>query len=139
MVYVFKATLNTLLTFVPNTDVERYIFNKLNKQVLTSYLIDTKSKYFNGIFYLGGQIKMTPDEEITIEKIKEVRDIYRQRKIEYGGPSNSWEAMSMNNHRILLKQIEDIINAYTKIMYLRELEKTKLNDDVNSIIVSFII
>ena len=139
MVYSCKATLNTLLTFVPNNDVERHIFNKLNKQVLTSYLIDTKSKYFNGIFYLGGQVKMTPDEEITIEKIKEVRHIDRQREIEYGGPCNSWEAMSMNNHRNILKQMEDIINAYTKIMYLRELEKTKLNDDVNSIIVSFII
>jgi hypothetical protein len=81
---------------------------------------------------------MTPDEEITIKKIKEVRDIDRQREIEYGGPCNSLEAMSMNNHRNLLQQMEEIINAYTKIMYLRELEKTKLNDDVNSIIVSFV-
>jgi hypothetical protein len=90
------------------------------------------------MFYLGGHIKMTPDEEITIEKIKAVRDIDRQREIEYGGPCNSWEAMSMNNHRNLLSQMEEIIKTYTKIMYLRELEKTKLNDDVNSIIVSFV-
>ena len=139
MVKLLKATLNTLLSFVPNTDVERYIFNNLNKQVLNSYLTDTKSKWFNGLFYLGGHVKMTPDEEITIEKIKEVRDIDRQKEIDYGGPCNSLEAMSMNNHRNLLQQMEEIINAYTKIMYLRELEETKLNDDVNSIIVSFAI
>ena len=134
-----KATLNTLLNFVPNNDVERKLFDTLNKQVLTSYSIDTKTKYFNYMFYLGGQIKMTPDEEITIEKIKEVREIDRQREIEYGGPCNSWEAMSMNNHRNLLSQMEEIINTYTKIMYLRELEKTKLNDDANSNIVSYCI
>ena len=131
-----KATLNTLLNFVPNNDVERKLFDTLNKQVLTSYSIDTKTKYFNYMFYLGGQIKMKPDEEITIEKIKEVREIDRQREIEYGGPCNSWEAMSMNNHRNLLSQMEEIIKTYTKIMYLRELEKTKLNDDVTSNIVS---
>jgi hypothetical protein len=131
-----KATLNTLLNFVPNNDVERKLFDTLNKQVLTSYSIDTKTKYFNYMFYLGGQIQMTPDEEITIEKIKAVRDIDRQREIEYGGPCNSWEAMSMNNHRNLLSQMEEIIKTYTKIMYLRELEKTKLNDDVTSNIVS---
>ena len=131
-----KATLNTLLNFVPNNDVERKLFDTLNKQVLTSYSIDTKTKYFNYMFYLGGQIKMTPDEEITIEKIKEVREIDRQREIEYGGPCNSWEAMSMNNHRNLLSQMEEIIKTYTKIMYLRELEKTKLND-ANSNIVSY--
>ena len=134
-----KATLNTLLNFVPNNDVERKLFDTLNKQVLTSYSIDTKTKYFNYMFYLGGQIKMTPDEEITIEKIKEVREIDRQREIEYGGPCNSWEAMSMNNHRNLLSQMEKIIKTYTKIMYLRELEKTKLNDDANSNIVSYCI
>jgi hypothetical protein len=139
MVKLFKATLKTLLSFVPNTHVERYIFNNLNKLVLNSYLTDTKSKSFNGIFYLGGQVKMTINEEITIEKIKEARDIDRQREIEYGGPCNSFEAMRMNNCRNLLQQMEEIINAYTKIMYLRELEKTKLNDDVNLIIVSFII
>jgi len=95
-------------------------------------LTDTKSKWVNGLFYLGGHVKMTIDEEITIEKIKQVKDIDRKREIEYGGPCNSLEAMSINNHRNLLQQMEEIINAYTKIMYLRELEKTKLNDDVNS-------
>jgi hypothetical protein len=35
------------------------------------------------MFYLGGQVKMKPDEEITLDKIKEVREINRKRDIEY--------------------------------------------------------
>jgi hypothetical protein len=134
-----KANLNTLLSFVPENDTERHIFDNLNKQVLNYYLDDTKKTYLNGMFYLGGQVKMKPDEEITIDKIKEVREINRKREIEYGGPCNSWEAASIYGHVNRLNQMEDIIKAYTKIMYLRELEKTKLNDDVNKTIVSFAI
>ena len=134
-----KANLNTLLSFVPENDTERHIFDNLNKQVLNYYLDDTKKTYLNGMFYLGGQVKMKPDEEITIDKIKEVREINRKREIEYGGPCNSWEAASIYSHNNRLNQMEDIIKAYTKIMYLRELEKTKLNDDVNKTIVSFAI
>ena len=132
-----KASLNTLLVFVPNNVIERKIFNNINTQVLNSYFDDTKSTWSNGMFYLGGQIKMKPDEEITIDKIKEVRKISKQREIEYGGPCNSWEAASINNHNNKLNQMEEIIKAYTKIMYLRELGKTKLNNDVNSVIVSY--
>jgi hypothetical protein len=134
-----KANLNTLLSFVPENDTERHIFNNLNKQVLNYYLGDTKQTYLNGMFYLGGQVKMKPDEEINLDKIKEVREINRKREIEYGGPCNSWEAASIYGHENRLNQMEDIIKAYTKIMYLRELEKTKLNDDVNKTIVSFAI
>jgi hypothetical protein len=133
-----KANLNKLLSFVPENDTERHIFDNLNKQVLNYYLGDTKQTYLNGMFYLGGQVKMKPDEEITLDKIKEVREINRKREIEYGGPCNSWEAASIYGHVNRLNQMEDIIKAYTKIMYLRELEKTKLNTDVNKTIVEFI-
>ena len=123
MTDLHKATLNILLSFVPNNDNERIIFNNLNKEVLTSYYNDTKTTYSNGIFYLGGQVKMTPDEEITLDKIKKVREISKQREIEYGGPCNSFEAASINNHNNLLNQMEEIIIAYTKIIDLRKLEK----------------
>jgi hypothetical protein len=134
-----KANLTSLLAFVPNNKIEGKIFNNINTQVLTSYFDDTKSTWSNGTFYLGGQIKMNPDEEITLDKIKEVRKISKQREIEYGGPCNSWEAASINSHNNRLNQMEEIIKAYTKIMYFRELEKTKLNNDVNNVIVSYTI
>ena len=116
-----KATLNILLAFIPNNDNEKIIFNNLNKEVLTSYYNDTKTTYSNGIFYLGGQVKMTHDEEITLDKIKKVREISKQREIEYGGTCNSFEAASINNHNDMLNQMEEIIIAYTKIIDLREL------------------
>ena len=78
-------------------------------------------------------------EKTKLDKIKEVREIGKQREIEYGGPCNSFEAASIYNHKNLLGQMEEIINAYTKIMYLRGLQKTKLNDDVSLNIVSYCI
>ena len=139
MTHLPKASLISLLAFIPNNYNERNIFDNLNKEVLTSYFNDTKNKYFNGTFYLGGQIIMNPDEEITLDKIKEVRDIDRKRYIEYGGPCNSLEAMSIYIHNKYLNEMEEIIKAYTKIMCMRELDKTKLSNDVNNIIVSFTI
>ena len=122
-----KATLNTLIAFVPNNEIERNIFDKLNKSVLNNYLNDSKREYFNGMFYLGGQVKMFPDEEITLNKIYEVREISKKREIEYGGPCNSWEAASINNHNGLLYQMEEIIKAYTEINNLRNHEKIIYN------------
>jgi hypothetical protein len=122
-----KATLNTLIEFVPNNERERNIFDKLNKSVLTHYLDDSKKEYFNGMFYLGGQVKMSPNEEITLDKIFEVREIDKKREIEYGGPCNSWEAASINHHRGLLYQMEEIIKAYTEISNLRIEEEIVYN------------
>ena len=132
-----KANLISLLEFIPNGDEERNLFNTLKKDVLNEYLADTKSTWSKGTFYLGGQIKMNPDEEITLDKIKEVREISRKRLIEYGGPCNSWEAASIWRSERQLNEIESIIKVYLKIYILRELEKTKLNTDVNNIIVSY--
>ena len=132
-----KANLISLLEFIPNGDEERNLFNTLKKDVLNEYLADTKSTWSKGTFYLGGQIKMNPDEEITLDKIKEVREISKKRLIEYGGPCNSWEAASIWRSERQLNEIESIIKVYLKIYILRELEKTKLNTDVNNIIVSY--
>ena len=132
-----KATLNSLLSFVPdqtNND-EKIMYNKLEKQVLTSY---SESIVRNGSFYLGGQIKMNPDEEITLDKIKEVRKINKRREIEYGKPCNSFEAMSILNSEKLLNQMEEIIKCYLTIMYSRELKNIKLNDDADTNIISYL-
>jgi hypothetical protein len=131
------ANLNTLIEFKPNNDKEREIFESCKKDVLNEYLADTKSTWSNGTFYLGGQIKMNPYEEITLDKIKEVREISRKRLFEYGGPCNSWEAASIWRCERQLNEIENILKIYLQICILRELEKTKLNDDVSNIIVSY--
>lgn len=132
-----KITLTYLINYVPNNDIEQNMYKKLNIQVLSSYLNDTKSKYFEGSFYLGGQLKMKPDEEITLKKIDEVREISKQKLIEYGY-ANGFEAASVGRSKSLLNQLEEIIKFHLKLAYLDELEKTKLNNDVNHNIVSFI-
>ena len=137
-----KATLNKLIAFVSKNDEERAIFDNCKKDVLNEYLEDTKSTWSKGMFYLGGFIKMNPDDEITIEKIVEVKQQRERRYNEYGGPCNSWEAASIFRSERQLNEMEEIIQKYTEILkcrYLKELEKTKLNNDVNNVILSFTI
>jgi hypothetical protein len=132
-----KTTLTYLINYTPNNNAEKIMYEKLDIQVLSSYLNDTNSKYLGGSFYLGGQIKMKPDEEITLTKIDEARQISKQLK-EYGDYANSWEMASVMRSEILLNQMEQIIQFHNNLLLFNELEKTKLNDDVNLNIVSFI-
>lgn len=132
-----KITLTYLINYTPKNDTERLMYKKLNTEVLFSYLNDTNSKYFGGSFYLGGQLRMKPDEEITLKKIDEVKEISKQRLIEYGY-ANGFEAASIGRSKLLLNQLEEIIQFHLKVAYLNELEKTDLNNDVNHHIVSFI-
>ena len=128
-----------MLKFVPINEREKALYNLIDKESLNQYLNDTKSKYYGGKFYLGGQIKMGPDDEITLEKFNEVREITKQRLIEYGGPCNSWEAASISHSERILDNAEKIVKCYNKIGYLRELEKVgKLNSDINMEITEFL-
>ena len=135
------ATLNKLLEFIPENDVERTIFDSLKKSVLTEYLIDSRSSWSNGTFYLGGFIKMKPDEEITLKKIDEVNAM-REKSLAENGVCNSAEMASVWRSERQLAEIEIIVTKYEEIYKLRvanELNKIKkLNEDVTSSIVDFI-
>ena len=137
-----KATLNNLIGFIPENDAEREIFDRCKKSVLNEYLEDSKSSWSKGQFYLGGFIKMKPDDEITMKKIDEIKIIREQRYIEYGGPCNSAEMASIWRSERQLAEIEEIVKKYEEIYKLRvekELLKIqKLNYDVTSSIVGFI-
>ena len=133
-----KATLHNLIKFVPKGEEETQLFNSVNKTVLNKYLDDTKTSYNKGQFYLGGQIKTDPNEEITLENINEVREITKRNLVKYGGPCNFMEASSIANSERMLNEIECVIKIYLKIVYLRELDNLgKLNIDVNNLIVDF--
>ena len=116
MTHLLKATLINLINFVPTGAQETALFNSVKKTVLNEYLND--SMKYNGQFYLGGQVKMYPDEEITLGKIQEVRDINIKRLSECGGPCNSFEASSIYNHDRKLNEIEAIIKCYLQICEL---------------------
>ena len=135
-----KATLNKLIGFVPENDAEREIFGSCKKTVLYEYLQDSKSSWSKGQFYLGGFIEMKPDDEITLKQIYEVKIIRAKMVEEYGGPCNSAEMASIWRSERQLSEIEVLVKIYSEILkyrYLKELEKTKLNTDVNTVIVSF--
>ena len=76
-----------------------------------------KKTYYNGEFYLGGQIKMGPDDEITLKNFDEIRENTRKKLYEYGGPCNSWEAASIANSERTLNNAEKIVKCYLKIDY----------------------
>ena len=107
------VTLLYLINYVP-TDADKASYEKLNTQVLSCYLDDTKNAYFKGSFYLGGQIKMTIDEEITLDKIEETKKQFEKRLMEYGC-ANSWEAASIERSQMLLHQMEEIIKFHIKL------------------------
>jgi len=44
----------------------------------------------------------------------------KKRLIEYGGPCNTWEAMSINNHILQLQETENILKKYFEVMKWRE-------------------
>jgi hypothetical protein len=87
------------------------------EKVIKKYVADSKISYFNGKYYLGGQIKLTPEDIITPEKIQEVKDIRSTR----GGPTNSAEAASIYRSERELETMETLITHYiivkTHIMF----------------------
>lgn len=114
-----KATLTNLIAFVPENDAEREIFGSSKKDVLNEYLQDSKSSWSKGQYYLGGFIKMNPDDEITLKKIDEIKIIREKRCIEYGGPCNSVEMVSIWRSERQLAEIEEIVKKYEEIYKLR--------------------
>jgi hypothetical protein len=134
-----KATLNTLLIFVPENEIESAIFN-VNKSVLQKYFKDTKQYWSDGKFYLGGQIPIKPNEEITFSKINNVREIQRQKDIDISY-CNSWEMASINTSKRELKEMEIILTKYYEIYKLRItniLYMTILKQDLSNLIISYL-
>jgi hypothetical protein len=132
-----NPSLRQLIDFVPLNEKEQSIYNIIpKKSVLQKYLDDTKSKWYGGKYYLGGQIKLGLDDEITPELIATAWSMFGDR---YG--CNSAEIASIAEASHGLSSIQNIINKYNEIQKMRildELNKTKLVSDVNDEIISYI-
>lgn len=130
-----NPTLRQLIDFVPQNDKECGIYN-VKTSILQKYLDDTKSSWYGGKYYLGGQIKLDLDDNITPKLIATAWDMFGDS---YG--CNGAEIASICNAKGGLSSIETIINKYNeiqKIRILEELNKTKLISDINKEIVSYI-
>lgn len=116
-----NLTVLNLLTFTPQNDIEKELFN-FDKLIIDEFISDLDK----GFFYLGGQVKMTHNDLIDLDSIKRVREIDRKREAEYGGPANMLELVSINNHKKQLEFIENMIIKHNEIMEIRE--NKKLNE-----------
>jgi hypothetical protein len=135
-----NPSLIQLSQFVPNNDAERAIYNvDAEKYIIQRYIDDSKSSWAKGKYYLGGQIRVEPNEPITPELFKQAWKPY----FDVGGDyyCNSAEYASILGAKSGLCSIEKIVGKYIEIQKLRimeELEKTKLVTDINKMIVGFI-
>jgi hypothetical protein len=110
-----NVTINTLIHFTNSltpVSKEEVAFYNVDKSVLTTYLNNTKTVWSDGKYYLGGQIKMGLDDPITLDKIREARQIGVHWYETLGGPCNSAEAASIYRSENQLNQLEMIVNAY---------------------------
>jgi hypothetical protein len=120
---MFDPSLLELAQFAPDNNAVK------------EYIKTTKSSWSKGNYWLGGQISLSPTNKITDELCNKVREIY---KIDYVC-CNSFEIASMNDSKTLFVEIQVVIKQFREMMKPRtldELNKTKLNQDVNKIIVS---
>jgi len=132
-----NPTLRQLIDFTPLNDEERAIYNiNPKKSILQTYLDDTNRSWTGGKYYLGGQIKLGLDDEITPKLIAKAWDMFGDS---YG--CNGAEMASICNAKGGLTSIETIIKKYNEIQKMRildELNKTILVSDINNEIVSYI-
>ena len=103
--------------------------------VVKEYVEETKSSWAKGNYWLGGQIKLSPTDKITDEMLKKVQAIY-------DGPCDACNSAEMASIRRSTRQFSEIKNVVhrfredAKCRLLTDLNKTRLNEDVNNIIVS---
>ncbi len=135
-------TLNTLLAFKPENPKEEEIWADVkNFKVLKEYQDDSKSNWSKGRFWLGGQVPMDLNEEITLKKIANVKKISEERFKEYGA-CNSAEMASVWRSQRQIHEMEKIVQKYLLIYKIRvtdELLKcTNLNTDTINGVIGFI-
>jgi hypothetical protein len=135
-----NPSLIQLSQFVPNNDAERAVYTiDTEKYIIQKYIDDSKSSWSGGKYYLGGQIKLDPNEPITPELFKKAWKPFLDGSCDYY--CNSFEYASILNARSGLCSIAKIVEKYIAVQKLRilnELEKTKLVTDVNKAIIGFI-
>ena len=135
-----NPSLIQLSEFVVENEAEMAIYNiDAEKYIIQKYIDDSKSSWAKGKYYLGGQIRLDPNEPITPELFKQAWKPFLDGSC--NDYSNSFEYASILNARSGLCSIAKIVEKYIKVQKLRilnELEKTKLVTDVNKAIIGFI-
>jgi hypothetical protein len=134
---MINPSLNDLATFAPMNESE-ILINK--ETVIQEYLADTKSSWSSGKYWLGGQFEVRPDEPITPTLLSKADKLVQAASLDYC--CNSAEMASVWRAQRQFAEINTIVQRHNDIqkkrMIMGELNKTKLNSDVNGMIVSLL-
>ena len=133
---MFNPTLNDLANFTPMNESE-ILINK--ETVMQEYLEDIKSSWSGGKYWLGGQLGIRPDEPITPTLLSKADKLLNAASCDYF--CNSAEMASVWRSQRQFAEITNIVQRYEDIQKKRimdELAKTKLNSDVNGMIVALL-
>ena len=125
---ISPPTLYELIDFM-NTNPT--YFNEDEKISIQLYLQNTTEKYADGKYWLKGQLQMSPNDEITNEKMNEAEEIDKHRQLEYGGPCNGLEAASIRQHIYKFENLKKVIIKYCHLLeeeYLRPPEANEPDD-----------
>ena len=121
---MFDPSLADLVIFAPS------------EPVVDHYITQTKSDWTKGKYWLGGQITLFPDDKITDAIINKVQNMFDDSD---SYMCNSFEMASVLRAQNQLSQIKNLVKRYreeAKRRLTEDLNKTKLNSDVNGVIVS---
>jgi hypothetical protein len=103
-------------------------FNEDEKISITQYLKNTTESYADGKYWLKGQVQMSPNDEITNEKMNEADEIDKRRYLEYGGPCNGLEAASIRQHTYKFENLKKVIIKYHHLLEEEYLRPPDAND-----------
>jgi hypothetical protein len=121
---MFEPSLLELAVFAPS------------ESIVIDYIAETKTSWSKGKYWLGGHIPINPNDKITEKLIQKVQKMNDESD---GYACNSAEMASIWRAKSQFSQIKDLVQRYivdAKERLLADLNKTNLNSDVNSVIVS---
>ena len=133
---MISPSLNDLANFAPMNESE---IITVKETVIQEYLECTKSSWSSGKYWLGGQVGVGPDEPITQTLLNTADKMLNVDGSDYY--CNSAEMASIWRAKRQFAEIKIIVQKYEDIQKKRvieELNKTKLNSDVNGVIVSLL-
>lgn len=112
-------------------NVYRDLIEEDEKRCILAYLTDINAQYSGGCYWLKGQLRMLPDEQITEERIQKAIELDTQRMNEYGSPCNAMEFSSVNFHNKKFENLQKVLEKYYESMeeeMLRPPDKSNPND-----------
>ena len=92
--------------------------NKLVQKFPTNYLINryvkqTHETWTKGKYYLGGQVPLNIDDEITDDIMY---DVHHRTFIQSRDIANSWELASVQRAETDFLEFQDLVNTYKRIV-----------------------